>query len=156
MDLKLGYQKLFNKAKALIKEDDCMEFYDETKPLYLETDASRVGLGAGLLQIRDGMNYPQDEAPNNNILTQIAFASKSLSSTERRYNIERKAWGVLHLLEKFHKYCFATEIGIIIDPKPLVEVFEKDMATLSQIVQCNTTKDPPPKNQYSSQVEMYS
>ena len=27
-----------------------MIFYDETKPLYMETDASGVGLGPGLLQ----------------------------------------------------------------------------------------------------------
>ena len=33
-------------AKSLIKVDMCMKFYDYTKPLYLETDASRVGLGA--------------------------------------------------------------------------------------------------------------
>ena len=32
--------KLFNKAKALIKADDCMKCYDETRLLYLQTDAS--------------------------------------------------------------------------------------------------------------------
>ena len=26
----------------------CMKFYNDTKPLYLEADASRVGLGAAL------------------------------------------------------------------------------------------------------------
>ena len=29
------YQKMFGKAKAVIKEDACMKFYDETKPLYI-------------------------------------------------------------------------------------------------------------------------
>ena len=32
-----------------------MKFYDETKPLYLETEASEIGLGATLLQTRDGI-----------------------------------------------------------------------------------------------------
>ena len=45
-----SYQSLFNKAKLLIKSDMCMKFYNDTKPVYLETDASRVGLGAALLQ----------------------------------------------------------------------------------------------------------
>ena len=48
-----SYQQLFNKAKSLIKVEVCMKFYDDTKLLYLETDASGIGLGAALLQIHD-------------------------------------------------------------------------------------------------------
>ena len=44
------YQKMFEEAKAIIKEDACMKFYIETKPLCIETDASGVGLGVALLQ----------------------------------------------------------------------------------------------------------
>ena len=29
----------------------CMEFYDDAKPLYLETETSGVGLGVELLQM---------------------------------------------------------------------------------------------------------
>ena len=32
-------QRLFNKAKLLMKEDACNKFYKEMKPLYIETDA---------------------------------------------------------------------------------------------------------------------
>ena len=49
-----SFQALFNKAKLLIKSDMCMTFYDGTKPLYLETDASSVDLGAALLQTQEG------------------------------------------------------------------------------------------------------
>ena len=45
-----------------------MKFYDETKPLYLETNASGIGLGAALLQTRDGMTCQKDSTPNNTIL----------------------------------------------------------------------------------------
>ena len=38
------YQKLFDKAKSIIKEDANKKFYDETQPLHLETDASGVRL----------------------------------------------------------------------------------------------------------------
>ena len=39
-------RRSFDKAKSIIKEDACMIFYDETKPLYIETDVSGVGLTA--------------------------------------------------------------------------------------------------------------
>ena len=45
-----SYQALFNKAKFLIKSDMCMKFYDDTKPIYLETDTSSIGLGAAVIQ----------------------------------------------------------------------------------------------------------
>ena len=33
--------QLFNNVIAIVKEETCMKFYDETKTLYLETDASQ-------------------------------------------------------------------------------------------------------------------
>ena len=108
-----------------------MKFYDETKPLYLETDASRIGLGAGLLQTRDDTACPEDIAPDNTILRPIAFASKCLTSAEHRYsNTEREALGILHGLKKCHHYCFAREVSIIMDHKLLVAIFKEDVVTL--------------------------
>ena len=110
-----------------------MKFYNETKPLYLEKGSSGVGLGAGLLQVRNGTIRPRDMAPNNKILRPIAFASKSLSSTEKRYsNIEREAPDIIYGLEKFNCYCSAKEVSISTGHKLLVAIFNKDMATLSQ------------------------
>ena len=113
-----------------------MKFYDETKPLYLETDTSRIALGAALLQTRDGTSCPKDSTPDNTILQPIAFASKSLTSTECRYrNIEKEALGILHGLKRFYHYCFAMDIHVITDHKPLVAILKKDLATLSQKIQ---------------------
>ena len=56
-----------------------MKFYDDIKLLYLETDASRVGLGTALLQLNDNTSFHKDMAPDNTILHPIAFASKSLT-----------------------------------------------------------------------------
>ena len=110
-----------------------MKFYDGTKPLYLETDASGAGLGAGLLQTRNGTNCLRDMALDNNILRAITFISRSLSSTDKRYsNIEREVLGILHGLEKFHHYCFTREASIITDHKLLVEIFKEDVVTSSQ------------------------
>ena len=109
----------------------CMKFYDDTKLLYLETDASGIGLGAKLLQIRDNTGCQKDTAPDNTILV-----SKSLTGAEQRYsNIKCKALGILHGLEKFHHYCFSREVIVITDHKRLVSVLKKDVATLSQQIQ---------------------
>ena len=110
-----------------------MKFYDETQVLYLDTDASGIGLEAALLQTRSGRSCSRDKAQDNSILRPIAFASKSLSSAERRYsNIEREALGILHGLEKFHHYCFVREVSIITDHKLLVAISKKDVAMLFQ------------------------
>ena len=134
--LNASYQSLFVKAKLLIKADICMKFYDDGKSLYLETDASRMGLGAALLQTREGAMCQKDTVPDNTILWPIAFASKSLTSADCRYgNIEREVPGILHRLEKFHQYCFVRDVNIITDHKPLVAIIKKEVATLSQQIQ---------------------
>ena len=128
-----SYQSLFVIAKLLIKADMCMKFYDDSKPLYLETDASSVGLGTALLQTQEGTICQKDKLPENTIMHPIAFASKSLTAAEHRYsNIEREVLGILHGLKKLHHYCFARDVNVITDHKPLVVIFQKDIATLSQ------------------------
>ena len=52
-----------------------MKFLDETGLLYLEMDVSGVELGARLMQIRDEMNYEQNETLHNSIQRLIAFVS---------------------------------------------------------------------------------
>ena len=113
-----------------------MKSYKETKPLYLQTDASWIGLGATLLQTRDGATCPRDKVPDNTILKPVTFASKTLISTKQRYsNIEREALGILHGLERFYHYYSAREVSIITNHKPLVAIFTKDVTTLSQRIQ---------------------
>ena len=63
--------------------------------------------------------------------------SKSLTGAKQRYsNIKHEALGILHGLEKFYYYCFGREVLIITDHKPLISMFKKDIATLSQHIQC--------------------
>ena len=75
-------QNIFTRAKAFIKEDTCMKSYDEMSLLHLETDASVIGQGVGLLQVRYGMDCPYAEEADNTILRPIAFDSKCLFAME--------------------------------------------------------------------------
>ena len=61
-----------------------MKFYDDTKPLYLETDASRVGLGVALLQMHEGTACQKDVAPDNTTLHLIASANKRVQVQQHR------------------------------------------------------------------------
>ena len=121
-----------------------MKFYDDTKMLYLETDASIVSLGAALLQLHDNIACQKGIPPDNTILHPTAFASRSLTGTEQRYsNIKHEALGILHGLEKLHHYCFGREVLIITDHKLFISMLKKDVATLLQHIQCILLKIHP-------------
>ena len=87
-----------------------LTYYDRTKPLILQTDASEYGLGAALIQ----NNRP------------MAFASKTLTDVETRYaNIERECLSVVFGLEKFHTYVYGRHIIVQNDHKPLEMIQRK-------------------------------
>ena len=86
----VAFQKLkYRICKTLL--NTTLAYFDCTKPVVIQTDASEYGLGAALLQ---------DGRP-------IAFASKTFTDIETRYiNIEHKWLSVCFGLEKFHTYIY--------------------------------------------------
>ena len=93
---------------------------------------TRLGWGARILQARGGLGFQWHDAPNNTVLHPIAFARKGITSAETRNSIiKREALGIIHGLEKVHCYCFAWDVGVIMDPRPLVAIYKKDVTTLS-------------------------
>ena len=77
MDLQQHLLQPIQQSQNIIKKNATMVFYNEKEQLYLETDASGVGLGASVLHMRDRMWFPRNEAPDRSVLWQIVFASKS-------------------------------------------------------------------------------
>ena len=70
-----AHQQAFDTIKNAISAETILAYYDPTKEVTLQVDASMTDLGAALLQ---------DKKP-------IVFASKALTDTESRYaNIERE------------------------------------------------------------------
>ena len=103
----------FNAVKAEISSARNLPFYEATKPLTLQVDASLRRLGAALLQ---------DQGP-------IAYASKSLTETESRYsNIEREMLGIVFGLERFHHYVYGRQVLVETDHKPLEAIVQKNLA----------------------------
>ena len=76
------HTKKYERAKSLVQEDTCMKYYNVKKPLNQETDASGVGLGTTLLQVRGNLSCGYDEVLDNAMLHPTAFANRSQSSAE--------------------------------------------------------------------------
>ena len=83
----------FESSKKMITKSKLLVFYDMKKPLRLACDSSAYGVGAVVSHVmEDGTERP------------IAFASKSLSATERNYpHNEREALGIVYGVKKLHK-----------------------------------------------------
>ena len=79
--------------KALLRP---LRYYDRTKPVTLQCDASLKGLGACIIQ---------DGQP-------IAFASKSLMDTETRYaNIKRELLAIIYGCENSIHTCMGGHLS---------------------------------------------
>ena len=108
------HQQAVDKIKKAITSANSLRYFDSTKPVIIQVDASSRGLGATLLQ---------EKGP-------IEYRSKLLTETESRYsNIEREMLAVVHGLEKFHYYVYVRGVTVETDHKPLEAIFKKHLAT---------------------------
>ena len=107
-----SHQRAFDSIKSLISEDAKLRYYDRSRPITLQVDASAIGLGACLIQ---------DGAP-------VAYASKSLTATEQRYaNIERELLAVVFGCNKFHTYLCGRQFTVESDHRPLEQIYKKNL-----------------------------
>ncbi|XP_054259272.1 uncharacterized protein K02A2.6-like [Macrosteles quadrilineatus] len=87
--------------------------YDVLKPLVLTCDASPKGVSAILSHIINGEERP------------IAFASKTLSASEKNYSqLHKEALALIFGVKKFHKYIYGrTNCILQSDHQPLAAIF---------------------------------
>lgn len=106
-------EESFKKIKEEILSERVLIHFDPKKPLILATDASPLGLGAVLShRLPDGCERP------------IAFASRSLSSSEKKYSqIDKEATAIYWGLKKFFHYCYGRKFTLVTDHKPLTSIF---------------------------------
>ena len=96
----------------------CLQYFDPAKPVRLQVDASKVGLGAVLIQ-----NDPNGKGKP------IAFASKSLTPAVTRYaNIECEMLAVVFGCMKFHHYLYGRRFICESDHKPLEDIHLKHLS----------------------------
>jgi transposase InsO family protein len=101
----------FNRVKELLSSPPILAFYNPSKPLLLQCDASATGLGCVLSTIIDGQERP------------IEYAHRALSPTEQRYSqIDRESLSLVWGVTKFHKYLYGRSFTLITDHRPLVRI----------------------------------
>ena len=98
--------------KSKVSSNACLQYLDTTKPVALQVDASKVGLGAVLIQ-KDSQDRSRP----------VAFASNSLTPTEMRYaDVEYEMLAVVFGCMRFHHYLYGREFIYHSDHKPLEEI----------------------------------
>ena len=115
------HNEAVQKSKGLVCEAPVLKFYDVTREVTVESDASLSGLGATLLQ---------EGQP-------VAFASRALTPAEGRYaQIEKELLSVVFACERFDTYLFSQDIvHVITDHQPLETIFKKDLSSAPKRLQ---------------------
>ena len=121
----------FKTLKSAIVKDVTLKYFDSSLPIYIETDASKKGIGVVMLQPDNSVeNTSHTEVLNN--LIPVFYTSKTLMMTESNYsNIECGMLGVVFSILHFKDFMYGRQIHIITDQKPLITLFTKNLATTS-------------------------
>jgi hypothetical protein len=99
----------FNQLKQILANDLVLRIPNEKLPFKIQTDASKVGIGAVLMQ-----THPNGDLP-------IAYLSKKFTSAQMNWPAtEQECYAIIYAIEKWHKYLDGRPFVIETDHKPLL------------------------------------
>ena len=104
----------FQAIKEEITKVPVLAYFDSKKTILIQSDASKKGLGAALLQ---------DGRP-------VVYASRALTTAEQNYsNIERELLSLVFAAERFHHYIAGSRVEAQTDHKPLESLWKKSISS---------------------------
>ena len=110
----------FSKTKEEISKNVTLPYFNPRSDTTLQTDASKKGLGAVILQ---------NSKP-------VMFALRALTGAEKNYqNLERECLAMIWGMEKFHYFLYGKQFTLETDQKPLVSIYRKHMVEISPRIQ---------------------
>ena len=97
----------------MCSDTPCLAYPNYEKSFKLYTDASESGLGAVLAQIKE-----------DNVERPVAYASRTLSKSERNYNAHKLDFLALKwaVTDRFHEYLYGGSFDVYTDNNPLTYV----------------------------------
>jgi len=115
------HEDAFNDVKKLMSQPPVLKYYNVHEPVVLEADSSEVGMGAVI---------SQNGKP-------VAYASRTLTSTERNYaQIEKECLALVVAAEIFEPYTLGKHnVKMLTDHKPLETIFKKPILTCPKRLQ---------------------
>ena len=114
------HRSAFAALKNEFRKTIVLPYFDKYKDTILQTDASKKGFGAVILQ---------DNNP-------VYYASHTLTSAEKNYqNLEWECMAAVWGMEKFHYFLDGKHFTLQTDQKPLVSIFQKHMIDVSPRIQ---------------------
>ncbi len=114
------HDNAINKLKSILSSYPVLQFYDLSKPVTIQTDSSKEGIGSVLMQ--DG--HP------------LHYASRSLIPAESDYPpIEREMLAILYAATKFRQYIYGKHVIVESDHQPLEIITRKPLAKASPRLQ---------------------
>ena len=109
----VNLQNSFENIKALVATDVTLSYYDRNKPVIVQTDYSKLGVGAVLLQEGRPVHY----------------GSKALVGNEQGFApIEGEMLAIVYATMKWHHYLYGRQFVVETDHKPLVDIKKKNIA----------------------------
>ena len=113
-------KKGFQRLKEACTKPPVLVLFNVNKPVEIEFDSSKDGLGAVLLQ--------EGRA--------VAYGSRALTETEKCYaQIEKEMQAIVYSCQKFHNYIFGKEVTVYSNHKPLETLFNKPLLSTPMRIQ---------------------
>ena len=109
------HTQILQELKQCVINTPTLKYFDHSKEIVIEYDASQKGLGAVLIQEGKPVN----------------FASRSLTDAESRYsNIEREMLGVTWAVLHYKQFVYGQKFIVQTDHAPLEQILKKDLHSI--------------------------
>ena len=107
-------------VKQLITREPVLRYFDNTKEVTLQFNASESGPGATIMQ---------EGQP-------VAYSLRALSNTERNYaRIEKELLSIVHGCTHFDPYVYRREVTVQTEHKPLENILRKPLLSAPKRLQ---------------------